>query len=62
MCKILPYITGSKLTSTNLLKVLEEPKEPPDPPGKEDKDSSPPLRYTWGSIPSYTFEKHINET
>ena len=42
-------------------KLLEEPKEPPDPPGKEDKDSSPPLRYTWGSIPSYTFENHINE-
>ena len=43
-------------------KLIEEPKEPPDPPRKEGKDSSPPLRYTWGSIPNYTFEKQINET
>ena len=43
-------------------KLIDEPKEPPGPPGKKDKDSSPPLRYTRGRIPNYTFEKKINET
>ena len=44
------------------LNLIEQPKEPPDPPGKEGKESSPPLCYTRGSIPNYTFEKQINET
>ena len=43
-------------------KLIGVPKEQPDPPGKEDKDNIPPLCYTWGSIPNYTFEKQINET
>ena len=43
-------------------KLIEEPKESLDPPGNKDKDSSPPLHYTWKNIPNYTFEKQINET
>ena len=49
--KILPHITGSKPASTNLLKINKRAQRTTRSSWKKDK-GSPPLRYTWGSIPN----------